>query len=770
MRTRLLQSTTLKTLALSLALATGSVFAEGITLLHVGDQETWLLSAQGNLRDDPTQPISFYGGIDRLATVMADRRAAAESANRFVLKLNAGDAFLPGPRLKASFDNLATAAEDGGQEFYDTLANRRIGFSAIVFGNHEFDLGTEIAARFAKRSDVPYLSANIDFSAHPALAALAAEGRVLPSKTFITNGGKKIAVIGATTPLLPKISSPAPGLLKNFDPNASDADNLTALIPLLQAEVNRVRAEGATVVILLSHLQNVANERDVLLPALSGIDLVVSGGGHELMAEADDALIPGGIAPSFTQHPIFASDAQGKSVAIVTAHFGNRYVGELEFTIDDSTGALVSIDSSRMIRVSGNPADADRVAGDPVILAQVVEPVKAYIDALNAQVIGRTDVRLNGPTHTTCPALPCTFVPGVRNAETGLGNLVADAMRFAAQTEVALQNGGGIRTSITAAGNVTVGDTFNILPFTNLVVRAPAMTAAQLKAILEHAVGAASPTGAANGRFGQFSGLRVEYDSTRAVGDRVRRVVLDDGTVLVEDGSVRTDARSVSFATIDFLARGGDGYPFAAQGVVFENNPNSITYQQALADYLTTPKSEGGLKRVSAADGSAITANAYGIEDPYDLGGRLVDLAIARASAGIVVNGTSGRDTLVGTLGDDTIRGSLGADTLTGGKGNDIFVYTSLREAGDTITDFTPHADRLDLSALLEALGCRHACDALRDGYLRVVDITGGVRIEIDSDGASGPAGFRPFVTLRGLVAHQIVPARDFILPAPASF
>ncbi|MFN7088049.1 MAG: M10 family metallopeptidase C-terminal domain-containing protein, partial [Burkholderiales bacterium] len=206
-------------------------------------------------------------------------------------------------------------------------------------------------------------------------------------------------------------------------------------------------------------------------------------------------------------------------------------------------------------------------------------------------------------------------------------------------------------------------------------------------------------------------------------------------------------------------------YPFAANGVMFENNPFSITYQQALADYIATSKALGGLKRDNAADGSAITANLYGIETPYDMGGRLVDLAIATSTPGVMRTGTAGRDTLVGTDGDDTIKGGLGADTLTGGKGNDVFVYASMRDAGDVVTDFTPYADRIDLRALLASLGCEATmgCDAVRDGWVRVIDVTGGIRLEIDADGAAGPAVFRPLATLKGLTAKQFAPARDLM-------
>lgn len=755
--------------------AANAAFAEGVTLLHVGDQESWLLSAQGNLRDNAGQAISFYGGIDRLATVIKQAETTAASNGRFVLKLNAGDALLPGPRFTASLDNLASGYTDGGQDFYDAIAMRQIGFDATVFGNHEFDLGPTIAARFAEVTGTTYLSTNLNFDATAEFSVLKASGKVAPSKVVTTNGGKKIGIVGATTPLLPKISSPGAVNLLGYDASATDEQNLQALIPIIQAEVNRLRtSEGVTVVILMSHLQNAANEINTVVPALSGVDLVVSGGGHELMTDADDLLINGGVAATFNTHPTFTTDATGKQVPVLTGHFGNRYVGEVNLTINDTTGALSNIDSTRMIRVSGAAADVDRVVGDATLNANVITPVVTYINALNAQIIGTTATKLNGPTHTSCTPAPCTFIAGVRNAETGLGNLVADAMRFAGNADVAIQNGGGIRTNIGVPGNVSVGDTFNILPFTNLVKRAPSMNANQLKDLLEHAYALNSPTGANNGRYAQVSGMQVFYDTTRTprasaataasvgTGDRIRRVVLDDGTVLVDNGVVVNTSRTFSFATIDFTANGGDGYPFAFNNVAFENSPFTITYQEALANFIQTPKTEGGLGRKSAADGDEITKNMYGLENQYDNVGRLVDLAIAVTTPGITRNGTAGRDTLVGTNGDDIIYGAVGVDTLTGGSGADTFVYKNMREAGDMITDFTPYADKLDVSQLLSSLGLGPINDFSGEAIV-LKDVIGGVQVQIDVDGQEGAAMPRNLVTLKGLTAAQISINRDFV-------
>lgn len=765
--------TPFKPLALALALAfSGTAVAEPLTILHIGDQESWLVSAQGNLRDNNTQAISFYGGIDRLATVVANRKAAATGT---VITLNAGDSFLPGPRLNASFVNLANAHSDGGQDFYDAIATRQIGVDATTFGNHEFDLDNTgpVAARFAEVSGSTYLSVNLDFSVTPELAALETAGKVAGSKIITTTGGKKVGIVGATTPLLPGISSPPSGIMKNWSALNTEAQNLAAMLPLVQAEIDDLRNnQGVTAIVVMSHLQNAQNERNTLVPGLRSVDLVISGGGHELMTDPDDLLINGGVSPSFSTHPVYANDLDGKPIPVVTGHFGNRYVGEVNLTIDDSTGVVSSLDSTRMIRVSGAAADADKVTPDPTLNVSVVTPVFNYLAALNAQVIGTTATKLNGPTHVACTPAPCQYTEGVRNAETGMGNLVADAMRFAGKTDVAIQNGGGIRASIGVPGNVTVGDTFNILTFTNLVKRAPVMNATQLKDILEHAYGAASATGAVNGKFAQISGMKVTYDSSRTArstvvtdvgtGDRIRRVVLDDGTVLIDNGAVVDPAHTFSFTTIDFTANGGDNYPFAANGVAFENDPYTITYQEALANFIQQPKANGGLQRVSIADGDEITVNMYGEENAFDLHDRLIDVNVGVAAPGVAKNGTAGRDTLVGTAEDNIITGGIGPDTLTGGAGGDKFVYGSLRDAGDIITDFTPYADTIDLKTLLTSIGCdiTAACKPVTDGYVRVVDVIGGASLQIDPDG-SGPAAARPLVTLKGLTATQIVPGRD---------
>lgn len=124
------------------------------------------------------------------------------------------------------------------------------------------------------------------------------------------------------------------------------------------------------------------------------------------------------------------------------------------------------------------------------------------------------------------------------------------------------------------------------------------------------------------------------------------------------------------------------------------------------------------------------------------------------------VTGTSGRDTLAGTAGDDVITGGAGADTLTGGAGRDVFVYTSMRDAADVITDFTPGTDRLDLAALLASIGAP-ARGGHQSGHVVLAASGGDTLVQIDADGAAGAALPRTLVTLRGVAPAQVDAVRD---------
>jgi 5'-nucleotidase len=557
-----------------------------LTILHNNDGESQVINAGSGLED--------FGGAARFKTLVDNLKWDAthgpwtqRGAKRGVVMISSGDNFLAGPEFNAGIEN--------GVPFYDTIAMELIGYDAVNLGNHDFDFGPDVLADFLDGFTVapPYVSANLDFSGEPRLQAYVDAGVISPA-TIVKERGELIGVIGLETPNLPFISSPR---------NVVVSDDL---VNIVQEQVDMLEMHGVDKIILSSHLQNIQNEIN-LVTELDGVDVVIAGGGDELLANPADLLVPGDEGAVYGGYPVMATDMDGTKVPVVTTSGEYRYVGQLVVGFDKN-GELVDLEQERSgpVRVAtgdcnGTTPCDDAVMPDLTMQALVVDPVVAALDELAATVIGTSEVDLDGLRNS------------VRAMETNEGNLIADALRWqAAQVagdfgvpvpDVGLQNGGGIRNNtVIPAGDITLLDTFDMVPFPNFVSVIPDIPREQFKEILENAVSLVEFT---SGRFAQVSGFSMVYDplgtpqeldddgNVVTPGTRVQEVVLDDGTVIVTGGAVVPGA-DLTIATIDFLARGGDQYPY--RGAPFTNI--GFTYQQALANYITTGL--GGL--ISSAD------------------------------------------------------------------------------------------------------------------------------------------------------------------------
>lgn len=547
-----------------------------LTILHNNDGESQLINAGSGIED--------FGGVARFKTLVDQLRAEALSGGgrgvgQGVIMLSSGDNFLAGPELNASFAN--------GVPYYDSTAVSLIGYDAMALGNHEFDFGPDILANFIEGTNgtIPFVSANLDFSNEPSLQAFVDDGIIVKS-TIIKERGINIGVVGLTTPELPSISSPRDVII-NSD-----------LVTVAQEQIDRLSHRGVNIIILISHLQGI--DEDVALAAeLSGIDVMIAGGGDEVLANADDPLVPGDVV--FGPYPMSATGADGVDIPVVTTAGDYKYVGRLVVNFDGHGNLLTVEEESGPVRVAGG-SNPDAVASDPVMQEQVVDPVAEYVADLAANIIGVSEVALEGRRN-----------PGVRTMETNEGNLLADALMWTADEladefgqpapDVALQNGGGIRNnSLIPAGDISELTTFEIAPFSNFVSIVPDIPREQFKEIMENAV---SQVENASGRFAQISGFTMVYDpngtpqevdddgNVLQTGSRVLEIVLDDGTVIVTGGAV-VAGDALTIATIDFLANGGDQYPY--RDAPFTRV--GVTYQQALANYIVGPL--GGV--ISAAD------------------------------------------------------------------------------------------------------------------------------------------------------------------------
>ncbi|MDO8962283.1 MAG: ExeM/NucH family extracellular endonuclease [Methylophilus sp.] len=125
------------------------------------------------------------------------------------------------------------------------------------------------------------------------------------------------------------------------------------------------------------------------------------------------------------------------------------------------------------------------------------------------------------------------------------------------------------------------------------------------------------------------------------------------------------------------------------------------------------------------------------------------------------ITGTNGRDTLVGTAGDDVLVGGQGADTLTGGAGRDVFVFNNMRDAIDSITDFTPQLDQVSLAGLLDSISYTGA-NPFNEGYARLTTVGGDLHLQIDADG-NGAGVYKTLAILKGVQLNTLDIARDFV-------
>ena len=575
-----------------------------LTILHNNDGESKLREQYVPLPGTPSPGPDLtkpYAGVARFASLVeileneaTSGPPAAPGAKRGVVMLSSGDNFLAGAEFTASLEN--------GVPFYDAVAMSLIGYDGIAIGNHEFDFGPDTLADFISSFTpaVPFLSANIDVSGEPTLAALEAEGRIA-SSTVIRERGELIGVIGATTPQLPNISSPRNVIVGE-------------VAPAVQAEADALAALGVNKIILVSHLQNVAEDL-ALAGELTGIDVMIAGGGDELLANPWNPLSPAD-NPSLVvgEYPLIATDGSGSEIPVITTAGGYKYVGRLVVSFDGA-GNVLDVDEQRSgpVRVMGfddglTGSDGYVVDPDPAVQAQVVDPVNEFVAELATNVLATSEVALDGRR------------PDIRLRETNLGNLTADSLLWQAQQSAAdfgvdtpsigLQNSGGIRNeSLIPAGDITELNTFQILAFTNFVSVMEDITGEHLKDLLETSISALP---ANNGRFGHWAGLSFEFDVTRQArvinsttcavsneGDRVRTITVGSETIY-EDGAWLVDPATwtVDIASNDFTFRvnattgtGGDCYdfldkPFTTVGVV---------YQQALANYLSSPDGLNGL-------------------------------------------------------------------------------------------------------------------------------------------------------------------------------
>ncbi|NJS16927.1 MAG: hypothetical protein HC787_08960 [Nostocaceae cyanobacterium CSU_2_110] len=190
--------------------------------------------------------------------------------------MSSGDAYIPGLFFDASKDpSLALLLGKEGAGRADIVIQNELGFQAIAFGNHEFDFGTaQIKSLLAPDGAYPgdkvplfkFPTSTLPITADlkDLVAADGQEASSIPGKiaksTVVTVNGEKIGVVGATTPTLPRISSPGTvGVLP------ADSTDIPALAAEIQKSVDALLAANPDInkVVLLAHMQQIAIEQEL---------------------------------------------------------------------------------------------------------------------------------------------------------------------------------------------------------------------------------------------------------------------------------------------------------------------------------------------------------------------------------------------------------------------------------------------------------------------------------------------------------------------------
>jgi 2',3'-cyclic-nucleotide 2'-phosphodiesterase/3'-nucleotidase len=313
--------------------------------------------------------------------------------------------------------------------------------------------------------------------------------------------GLKIAVIGIVTPETAYTTGPKTVAPFEF------RDPATVVRELIPA----VRAQGADVVVVLSHLASymdqqtgeVTGDAADLVRSTPGVDAVVSGHSHQTVA------------------------GKAAGIPVVQAYYNGRALGRISLVYSRRDRKIIA-SSVQALETPVKDAKAD--AG----IAAIVNRAQSEIAPVKNVALGRT---IGDLSHD-------------RYELSVLGEWSADVMRQAGKADIAFQNGGGLRTSI-PAGAVTMGNLYEVMPFDNTLVTME-LSGAQVLQVLNHGL---------NGKAGtvQFSGLQVTIDSSRPYGEQLMEVRLADGRLLDPGATYR-------IVTNDFMAAGGDEFTMFQQG------------------------------------------------------------------------------------------------------------------------------------------------------------------------------------------------------------
>ena len=455
-------------------------------------------------------------GSAKLATIAEETRAKGTT-----LLLDSGDAF----------QGLAISNSTKGEEMAAIM--NQVGYDAMTVGNHEFDFGFDQLMKLKGMLNFPIISSNIYVNG----------ARVFQPSTIIdkdtTIKGDEFVVIGVTTPETYTKTHPDNIVGVTFTDPVTELNNVIA-----QVEANAL-AEGKVYknYIILAHL---------------GVDATTPiewRGSTVAEALSKNTLLAG-------KNVVFLD---GHSHTVLSTTYGSTTYNQAGSYLNNL--GYITLNSTRIL--SNNvitKADVANVKPDATVAAMVASATTAYEAQSSNVIVKSSPVELNGDR------------TNVRVRETNLGDAVADALfeygqtGFTHKTDLAVTNGGGLRTTIAKGEPITNSDVVSVLPFGNSIAQIEVtgqniydMFVKSLSSILQVDKNGncildenGQPLLEPSGGYLQVSGAKAYYDTTLSASNRILNIdVIDPSTGIYHPLDLMA---TYYLATNDFLSAGGDGY------------------------------------------------------------------------------------------------------------------------------------------------------------------------------------------------------------------
>ena len=413
-----------------------------VTILYTNDVHTYI---------DNKSPKPTYAAIAAL-------KKSIEDTGRDVLLVDAGD----------HIQGTAYGSMDDGATIIELM--NEAGYDLATPGNHEFDYGMARAKAVLQEADFPYVSCNwVD---------LRTGFNVLPSVKFFFVGGRKIAFVGVTTPETFTKSTPAYFMndaQTKYIYDILGGEDGQKLYDAVQKAIDKAEFWGADTIIGLGHLgvdpSSSPWTSEEVIAHTHGFNAFIDGHSHTVMANKQ------------------VTDASGKAVTLTQTGSYFKNIGKM------TVGADGTITTELIDTYEGL---------DAAVAATASNWISAVDDMLGEEIaVGDTKFYINDPA---------TVKRRIRSGETNLGDFVADGIYTyfneieELHCDVAIMNGGGIRTDV-EAGPWSFKTCKTVSPFGN-VACLMSVTGQQIQDALEFGARFAGAEGKENGGFLQVAGAR----------------------------------------------------------------------------------------------------------------------------------------------------------------------------------------------------------------------------------------------------------------------